>query len=1031
MGAYSAGSVVSTITGDSTGYVAAMDAARAAMGRARAPLDAWKASMAKANAESDVAKAKAKQHESSLSAITSKVMETVAAYTIGHEAIALFNEALNNAHIDEAKDHFEQLGGSVEKLALALHGTVNDDDVTKIGAMGVELGLTSDQVTRLAEGARGLAHVVGVSTKEAFDGLANGVGMGNEKMLKHLGLAIDVKQAEDKFAKSIGITADMLNAAGKKQATYNAVAEKMAQIHRDGADAIDTSADRMERLQATIENTKDKLYDVLIPVLGTASKYWVEFAQGVENSTNWVGRLIDRISDGLDVLSFGATMVTAYANGGTAASAGDAWLAEHPKYAPANGVPGDFNMTDQKNWNYGGDGAPPKKPTKKGNVDEDKEKKRLEEIAKGLAEMNLALSDMATAAREATDAVNYDKAPFQAFAKIADEGAKHVDAFALRVDEFAQKFEGVLTPGQIAEKIGAMSADVAAQEHAQVAAEMNKEIQDGLIVSYDQLGAAAKAAGFSVDEFADQAVSLAAKLRLNHLTTDPGDLTLGAAGAVTREQLALKHAIVGTHSAFDLLKGGFAESIPEMERFGVAIAGAKQSIADVFSKENLGSLVGAIASGHGGHEIGSQVGGIVGGIVDVASGGATGGAGAAIGAVLGGIFGDALDKLVDSLHVLTPLFDAVGDIIGTMAPSFNAVRIGFDAIRTIVDIGVVEPFKAVAKPVSELVEAVAMAVKAMAPWIGLVLDFVVSFMTMGPLVDFLTGSLGVLLQWTITLATASEGLYNSFVKLNNVFVDGFRVLTGNKQWGEHMTALGGSSCFTGRTLVMTPAGPRRIDALKVGDLVIAFDVEAGEQRACVITNVMCRLTPALLVVEADDVGEIETTDEHPFWVAGSGMVEAGDLAPGDDLKTVDARWAKVVRTRVVVGAIYTHNITVDGAHTYYVSPAGGTTFVLVHNDDKKKAALAAARDAAVRANTAQLKKLNDQFSNLPTVYKVAAAIRDTDPGRARGHHYDFRNSSITVRANTPQGLIDALRRESKLRTGTLTGGLGGPDDDHG
>ncbi|RYG75049.1 hypothetical protein EON77_11605, partial [bacterium] len=75
--------------------------------------------------------------------------------------------------------------------------------------------------------------------------------------------------------------------------------------------------------------------------------------------------------------------------------------------------------------------------------------------------------------------------------------------------------------------------------------------------------------------------------------------------------------------------------------------------------------------------------------------------------------------------------------------------------------------------------------------------------------------------------------------------------------------------------------------------------------------------------------EVDTTDEHPFFVQGKGFTRAGDLRPGDLLATEDARTTvEVLATEARdVPPTPVFNLRVDESHTYYVSREG----LLVHN----------------------------------------------------------------------------------------------------
>ncbi len=86
----------------------------------------------------------------------------------------------------------------------------------------------------------------------------------------------------------------------------------------------------------------------------------------------------------------------------------------------------------------------------------------------------------------------------------------------------------------------------------------------------------------------------------------------------------------------------------------------------------------------------------------------------------------------------------------------------------------------------------------------------------------------------------------------------------------------------------------------------------------------------LVVVARDaDAQTLSVTAEHPFWVPAAGWVPAGQLQPGDLLRTMDGSLAEVAATSWRGGDTEVFNFAVEGAHTYYVSVDGSD--VVVHN----------------------------------------------------------------------------------------------------
>lgn len=135
-----------------------------------------------------------------------------------------------------------------------------------------------------------------------------------------------------------------------------------------------------------------------------------------------------------------------------------------------------------------------------------------------------------------------------------------------------------------------------------------------------------------------------------------------------------------------------------------------------------------------------------------------------------------------------------------------------------------------------------------------------------------------------------------------------------------------SPCFAAGTSVLTENGPRPIEEIQPGDHVWAFNLATGakELRPVLSTSVRVSDTPVVVTVDGE---EIETTAEHPFWVAEKGWAVAGTLKPGDNLLAADGEFAAVEEVQRFEGGLLVFNLEVDEAHTYYASGHE----LLVHN----------------------------------------------------------------------------------------------------
>ena len=136
------------------------------------------------------------------------------------------------------------------------------------------------------------------------------------------------------------------------------------------------------------------------------------------------------------------------------------------------------------------------------------------------------------------------------------------------------------------------------------------------------------------------------------------------------------------------------------------------------------------------------------------------------------------------------------------------------------------------------------------------------------------------------------------------------------------------TCFTGETLVAAENGQIRIDEIKVGDKIWAYDIHTGKNELKEVLTVYVHDQTEILHLHTT-VGDIDTTTNHPFYVTGRGWVAAGDINEGDEVFLIDGS------TAVVAGAelekleepIKVYNLEVEDYNTFFV----GNEKVLVHN----------------------------------------------------------------------------------------------------
>jgi hypothetical protein len=133
-----------------------------------------------------------------------------------------------------------------------------------------------------------------------------------------------------------------------------------------------------------------------------------------------------------------------------------------------------------------------------------------------------------------------------------------------------------------------------------------------------------------------------------------------------------------------------------------------------------------------------------------------------------------------------------------------------------------------------------------------------------------------------------------------------------------------ASCFVAGTQVATLRGPRNIESIMPGDLVLSRHIRTGE--LC-YQPVICgtRRAPTQTVILNVDNDTIHATRSHLLWVSGKGWTQAGDIQPGDLLHA--AAEPAVVMSTKLSDERPTYNLIVMDTHTYFV----GTSRILSHD----------------------------------------------------------------------------------------------------
>ena len=134
------------------------------------------------------------------------------------------------------------------------------------------------------------------------------------------------------------------------------------------------------------------------------------------------------------------------------------------------------------------------------------------------------------------------------------------------------------------------------------------------------------------------------------------------------------------------------------------------------------------------------------------------------------------------------------------------------------------------------------------------------------------------------------------------------------------------SCFGAGTLVWTRGGPRPIEELAVGDLVLAQDPETGTLGYRAVLRTHHNPPSETLTVRLDDGEAVIASLFHRFWRVGRGWAQARDLKPGDRIRTVGS--VATIASVEPGATMPVYNLDVADDHTFFVGAAG----YLVHDN---------------------------------------------------------------------------------------------------
>jgi len=162
------------------------------------------------------------------------------------------------------------------KIRLASEGMLNFEDSSRAAAIGLSSGLSSGQLTKLAEGAASVSKVLGRDITDSFDRLIRGVTKAEPELLDELGIILRLESAKKKYAISIGKTVSQLSLLEEKQAVLVEVQEQLDQKFSGTTKAIDIQGNAVKKFGVAFNDVFVYFAKLIGPAVTIAANFFAK-----------------------------------------------------------------------------------------------------------------------------------------------------------------------------------------------------------------------------------------------------------------------------------------------------------------------------------------------------------------------------------------------------------------------------------------------------------------------------------------------------------------------------------------------------------------------------------------------------------------------------------------------------------------------------------------------------------------------------------------------------------------------------------
>jgi len=196
-----------------------------------------------------------------------------------------------------------------EEIKKASMGLIPDAALKQSAVTAVSLGVPLEKLSQLMEVAVAKSREMGTTVSQAFSDLATGIGRGSPMILDNLGLTIKLGDANERLAKTLGKSVDELTKQEKTLALTDEVIRSGAESVKRYADAGLSARQKMQQLDAEIENLKVRIGSALMPALMDLAEATRDFVDSLnEEDIRRFGKSVETLVEGF--VSLGEAVAT-------------------------------------------------------------------------------------------------------------------------------------------------------------------------------------------------------------------------------------------------------------------------------------------------------------------------------------------------------------------------------------------------------------------------------------------------------------------------------------------------------------------------------------------------------------------------------------------------------------------------------------------------------------------------------------------------------------------------------------------------